>query len=82
MRQMEDGYFYITRLHREDLKGRFTDEQIASLTDDDIEEIADKMADAYLDDLYWVSLHDAAASVLEQKQTALDKTLEKSDVPQ
>jgi hypothetical protein len=65
---MEDRYFYITRVHREDLRGKFTDEEIASLTDDDMEEIADKMADAYLDDLYWVSLEAAAEIVLEDKK--------------
>ena len=68
MRQMEDGYFYITRLHREDLKGKFTDEEIARLTDDDMEEIADTMADAYLEDLYWVSLYDATEIILEDKK--------------
>jgi hypothetical protein len=64
---MKDGYFYITCIHRTDLEDKFTKEQIASLTDDDMEEIADKMADAYLESGYWESLEAATEDVLTNK---------------
>jgi hypothetical protein len=67
MRKMEGGFFYITYIHRDDLKGSFSDEEIATLTDSDMEEIADKMADAYLEMGFWETLEDATEIILQRK---------------
>ena len=58
---MEDKYFVITRLHKEDLRGLFKDNEkalkiIDELGDADMEHLAEKMADDYLEQLYWSSL--------------------------
>jgi hypothetical protein len=68
MRQHEKGAFCITSVCREDLKGYLTDEEIATVTDDDMEYIADKMADAYLDMGFWESLNEASEIVLRDKK--------------
>ena len=58
---MEDKYFVITRLHKEDLRGLFKDNKkalkiIDNLSDSDMEHLAEKMANDYLEQLYWSSL--------------------------
>ena len=54
----EDGYFVITRLHREDIKTVFPDNEkdIDNLTDGQMKYLARKMSDDYLEQLYWGSL--------------------------
>jgi len=58
---MEDKYYVITRLSKFDLRNLYKDnkealEIIESLTDTDMEYLAEKMADDYLEQLYWSSL--------------------------
>ena len=67
-RQHEPGAFCITSVCRDDLKGHFCDEDIAKLDDADMEEIADKMADAYMDLGFWETLKDVTEIVLEDKK--------------
>ncbi len=55
--------FPITALSREDLKqAHFSDEEIAQLTDNDLQDIARKMEDHFVDDVFWDELlrHEAA----------------------
>jgi hypothetical protein len=61
--------FPITSICREDLKELgFTDEQIAQLTDEDMETIASKMADLYLDNGFWEDLQFVTDIRLIEKQ--------------
>jgi len=58
---MEGRYYVITRLSKFDLRNLYKDnkealEIIESLTDTDMEYLAEKMADDYLEQLYWSSL--------------------------
>jgi len=50
----EDGFFPITSVHRLDTKEalHLTDEQVASITDDMMRDIARKMADDYCEQLF------------------------------
>jgi hypothetical protein len=61
-----DGFFVISRLHREDLKCiGYTDEQVDKITDSQMERIASKMSDDYCEQLYWSSLEIIAEYVLK-----------------
>ncbi len=61
--------FPITSICREDLKELgFTDEQIARLSDEDMEAIASKMADLYLDQGFWEDLQFVTDIRLLKKQ--------------
>ena len=62
------GYFEITSIHRDDLKGHFTPEEIAKLTNDDMKVIASQMADAYLDSQFWNDLESCVKEVLDEKE--------------
>lgn len=65
----EGGYVTITRLHREDLREAFeniTDEELALVSDAQLERIARNMADDYCNQLYWCSLSIIAADVLDR----------------
>jgi len=54
MKQPKDGYFPITSVHRDDLEGLGYD---ASNVDyRTMAELASKMADAYLDQAFWIDL--------------------------
>jgi len=58
---LDDGYFVTTRLSKDDLKAVFKDnakalEIIEELDDARMEWLAGKMADDYLEQLYWQSL--------------------------
>lgn len=59
--------FPITSVCRADLKAFFSEEQIAQLDDSDMEEIANKMADAYCEIVFWIDLEIIAEYVLEDK---------------
>lgn len=61
--------FPITSVSRADLQENYTPEQIDSLDDSDMERIASKMADAYLDQVYWVDLEIITDDVLADKKT-------------
>lgn len=65
---MKDDYYVIARLHRDDLRPEFTQEQIDSLTDYDMQIIANKMGDAYSDNGYWIDLKIIAEQILEDKK--------------
>jgi hypothetical protein len=61
--------FPITSICREDLQEcGFTDEQIARLSDEDMEAIASKMADLYLDLGFWEDLQFVTDIRLLEKQ--------------
>jgi len=61
--------FPITSICREDLQEcGFTNEQIASLTDEDMQAIADKMADLYFDQGFWDHLKFVTDIRLLEKQ--------------
>jgi hypothetical protein len=59
--------FPITSVCRADLQAFFSKDHIAHLDDDDMAEIAGKMADAYCDQGFWIDLEIIAQSVLEDK---------------
>ena len=65
-----DEYFTITQLHRNDLTQFFSASEIALFDDGDMADIASKMADAYLDNVYWIDLHIIATNVLASKKAA------------
>ena len=50
----KDGYFPITSVHRDDLAGVGFD--VSSVDDGMMTELAGKMANAYLDQVYWIDL--------------------------
>ncbi len=58
--------FTVSSLCREDLRGFLSNEEIATLTDADMEAIADKMSDAHRDaGAYWESMEISARAILE-----------------
>jgi len=50
----KDGYFPITCVHRADLEDQGFD--TSAVDDGTMLELADKMADAYLDQAFWIDL--------------------------
>jgi hypothetical protein len=61
--------FLISSVCRANLRGILTEEEIAALSDDDMEDIADKMSDAHRDaGGYWEALEIFARLVLERKE--------------
>ena len=54
MPQPTDGYFPITSVHRDDLEGLGYD--TSNVDDGTMQELASKMADAYLDQVFWIDL--------------------------
>ena len=54
MARPTDGYFPITSVHRDDLEGLGYD--TSKVDDATMTELADKMADAYLDSAFWIDL--------------------------
>ena len=65
----KNGYFEIAvSVHRDDLKAHFTPEEISKLTDEDMKQIASKMADAYLDGQFWDDLKYFTQSILDEKE--------------
>ena len=68
-------FFVITRLSREDIKGeikkrlKLTEKQINTIPDIDMEGIASKMADDYLESgVYWDSLRACIQNYFEGKK--------------
>jgi hypothetical protein len=59
----EEGYFVITRVHRDDLEAAGFD--TSNVTDSQMEYLAKKMADDYLSQLFWSSLEIIAEDVLK-----------------
>ena len=72
--EKENGFFVVTRIHRDDLTESLTREEIAKLTDDDMQWIAEKMGDAYLESgQFWEDLEILAKAALEFKTSSLDE---------
>ena len=69
----ELNYYEITTVHKEDIEatGDFTKEQIDSLTESDMERIADKLGNAYVDDCFWIDLPIITQNILENKTQIL-----------
>ena len=64
----KDSFFQITSVHRDDVKHalNLSDEQLSKITDDMMQEIAEKMADDYCEQLFNISLRIIAKQVLGQ----------------
>ena len=62
-----DKPFPITSICREDLIQYFTEKQIASLSDTDMERIADKLSDAYMN-VFWIDMQIIVEQMLEDKK--------------
>ena len=54
IKRLNEGYFPITSVHRDDLESKGFD--VKRISDSDMEELADKMADDYCEQIYWESL--------------------------
>lgn len=52
--RLSEGYFPITSVHRDDLQGAGFD--VERISDDDMKELADKMANDYCEQLFWGSM--------------------------
>lgn len=52
--RLSEGYFPITSVHRDDLQGAGFD--VERISDDDMKELADKMANDYCEQLFWESM--------------------------
>ena len=59
--------FCITSVCRGDLEGILTESDITRMDDDDMREIAEKMADAYCESAFWTDLEIIAKYVLGEK---------------
>lgn len=53
-REVEEGFCFVTRVHRDDLEHAGFD--ISELTPDDLDSIAEDMGDAYCENGFWVDL--------------------------
>jgi hypothetical protein len=62
--------FPITSICRADLQEalKMSEEDVLRIDDVDMEEIAEKMADAYCDNVFWIDLPIVAESVLEGRE--------------
>ena len=68
-----DKEFPITSLTRADLvSAGFSREQVASLTDEDMQEIASAMADVYCDHGYWEDLELCTNRILQAQEEEAD----------
>jgi len=52
--ELDKDYFKITSMHRDDLEGQGYD--VSNIDDDTMAELADRMADAYTENTYWIDL--------------------------
>lgn len=71
-------YFPITSVGRADLEGMGYD--ISNVTDEQMERLASKMANAYLDQSYWIDLEIIADDVLKLQKTTHKQHKEKEIV--
>jgi hypothetical protein len=51
---MEEGYFVVTRVHRDDLKEMGFD--ASEVSDETMTYLASKMANAYIENSFWIDL--------------------------
>lgn len=61
--QLNSGYFPITSVHRNDLEAKGFD--IKKISDDDMEQLAEKMANDYCEQLFWDSMEIIASDILD-----------------
>lgn len=62
IRELNAGYFPITSVHRDDLEGQGFD--VEKISDDDMQNLAEKMADDYHEQLFWPSMEIIAGEIL------------------
>lgn len=62
IRELNAGYFPITSVHRNDLEGQGFD--VEKISDDDMQNLAEKMADDYCEQLFWPSMEIIAGEIL------------------
>ena len=61
--------FLITSVCRNDLKDQFTKRQIDSLTDEDMEDLAENMAECYMNDGgFWDAMEIVTSDILADKK--------------
>lgn len=60
-------YFKITSLHRDDIETLGLEIDASKIKDEDMEEIARKMADAYIESSYWIDLEIITKDILNIK---------------
>jgi len=69
--------FPITSVSRTDLlEAGFTEQQIASLTDEDMLEIASEMEDWYCDNGFWIDIENVVQNRLDKKTQPLGESNE------
>ncbi len=64
----ESKFHVIARLHRDDIIAQIGKKKAGQLTEEDIEYIAKKMGNAYLEFGYWVDLKIIAEMLLEERE--------------
>jgi len=62
-----DKNFEVMSFSRADLLEYFTKEEIDKLSDDDMKDIAENVANAFFDTVFWQTLKDVTEEVLEDK---------------
>lgn len=62
IRELNAGYFPITSVHRDDLEGKGFD--VKKISDDDMRNLAEKMAKDYYEQLFWPSMEIIAGEIL------------------
>ena len=62
IRKLNAGYFPITSVHRDDLEGKGFD--VKKISDDDMQNLAKKMANDYYEQLFWLSMEIIAGEIL------------------
>lgn len=60
--RLSEGYFPITSVHRDDLKGQGFD--VEKISDSDMKKLAEKMANDYCEQLFWSSMEIIAEDIL------------------
>ena len=63
-----DGYYPITTIHRADVMGTLKEPIGYELDDDFMRELAEKMEDDYLNQMFWSSLEIIATQMLEDRR--------------
>ena len=62
IRELNAGDFPITSVHRDDLEGKGFD--VKKISDDDMQNLAEKMANDYYEQLFWLSMEIIAGEIL------------------
>jgi len=63
-----DGYYPITAIHRADVMGTLNEPIGVELDDNFMRELAEKMEDDYLNQMFWSSLEIIATQMLEDRR--------------